>query len=365
MGRFKIAATTIILVSVTQVHAQDEKVREIQAMLDECGFNPGPADGLWGKRTAASAAAYVTRHGGSPTLGNASTLMAQVDNYKAGGQGPCPADHEATGSSGDEPLVPERLGMEFVTFEPGSFTMGSPEDETDRRIDEGPVPVTLTRPFAIATTEVAQSQWFAVTKRNPSYFKLPEDCANHRVIRRVGICPDLPVESVSWNDVQRFLKQLNKIEGNKGCGRSRTAEEYYSMPTGCYRLPTDAEWEYAARSGTRTVWLHGNSARNLDSYAWYGGDMKNGQTRQVAQKRPNRRGLHDTQGNVWEWLQEWYREELPGGTNPLQSARASHRVQRGGGWFSPAEYLRSAFRSKGQPHKKYDDVGFRIVRVVE
>ena len=358
-------AAAIIMMFVAQAHAQDEVVREIQAMLAECGFGPGPADGFWGQKTTASAAAYVTAHGGSPTQGDASTLMAQVDGYRNSAQGPCPADHEATGSKGEGTLIPERLGMEFVTLEAGSYTMGSPEQEEDRRIDEGPVPVTLTRAFAIATTEVTQGQWFAVTKRNPSYFKLPEDCANQRVVRRVSICPDLPVENVSWNDVQRFLKQLNRLEDNKGCGRSRTAEEYYSMPVGCYRLPTEAEWEYAARGGTETAYPHGSSARNLDSYAWYDDDLKYGQTRQVARKRPNRRGLHDTQGNVWEWIQDWYREELPGGINPLQTARASRRVQRGGGWYSPEEYLRSAFRSVGQPHKRYDDVGFRIVRVVD
>ena len=274
-------------------------------------------------------------------------------------EGACPEG--ATGKA----LIPERLGMEFVTFDAGSFTMGSPEGETDRRIDEGPVPVTLTRPFAIATTEVTQSQWFAVTKQNPSYFKLPEDCANHRVVGRVGLCPDLPVESVSWNDVQQFLKQLNRLEGNRGCGRGRTAKEYHSMPVGCYRLPTEAEWEYAARGGTATAYPHGDSAGNLDGYAWHDDDVETGQTRAVAQKRPNRRGLRDTGGNVWEWVQDWYREELPGGTDPLQTARASQRVQRGGGWFSPAEYLRSAFRSSDKPRARNDDVGFRIVRVVE
>ncbi|MDE0534302.1 MAG: formylglycine-generating enzyme family protein [Albidovulum sp.] len=294
--------------------------------------------------------------------------MAQVDGYRAGDQGPCPADHDAAGSKGEGSLIPERLGMEFVTFEAGSFTMGSPEGERDRRIDEGPVSVTLTRPFAIAATEVTQRQWFAVMRRNPSYFKLPEDCANHKIVNRVGICLDLPVESVSWNDAQRFLKKLNRMEGNKGCGKDKTAKEYYSMPTGCYRLPTEAEWEYAARSGAETAYLHGNSGRNLDSYAWYDGDVEYGQAREVAQKRPNRRGLHDTGGNVWEWLQDWYGYELPGGVNPLQTVSettSAQRVQRGGGWYSYPMSLRSAFRSSDIPNKRNNDVGFRIVRVVD
>ena len=220
------------------------------------------------------------------------------------------------------------LGLEFVLIEPGTFAMGSPETETERSGDEGPVhQVTLSQPFYLGKYEVTQEQWAAVMGSNPSYCS---DCG--------GNCP---VERVSWEDAQEFIAALNRQEG-----------------VNVYRLPTEAEWEYAARAGTRTTY-------HLWAYAWYRSNSNVGIcTHPVGQKMPNRWGLYDMLGNVWEWTADWYGPYTTGSvTDPRGPSTGARRVYRGGSLSSFANDCRAARRSDAaRPGGRGRDLGFRLAR---
>jgi formylglycine-generating enzyme required for sulfatase activity len=223
------------------------------------------------------------------------------------------------------------IGMKFILIPAGTFIMGSPSDDPERFKDEIHHQVTISRSFYIQTTEVTQRQWKQVMGSNPSYFKNGGD--------------DCPVENVSWNDVQEFIKELNRQE--------RTEK---------YRLPTEAEWEYAARAGTTTKYSFGNSEDNLEKYAWYDKNSGN-QTHPVGQKRPNAWDLYDMHGNVWEWVQDWF-GDYPSGhaTDPTVPSPGSYRVVRGGSSGSFARSCRSVNRLCFSPNAKFYDLGFRLVR---
>ncbi len=211
--------------------------------------------------------------------------------------------------------------LEMVWIEPGSFMMGSPEDETQHR-------VTLTKGYWLGKYEVTQAQWEAVMGRGniPSKFK----------------GPDLPVESVSWDDCKGFVQKLNAKLGSEGGG---------------FRLPTEAEWEYACRAGTT-----GGYAGVLGDLGWYDGNS--GSTpHPVGEKRANAWGIYDMHGNVWEWCEDW-RGDYPSGsvTDPTGPSTGSNRVCRGGSWCCVATYCRSARRYWLEPGDRDDALGFRLAR---
>ncbi|MCP4107447.1 MAG: SUMF1/EgtB/PvdO family nonheme iron enzyme [Desulfobacteraceae bacterium] len=227
-------------------------------------------------------------------------------------------------------------GMEFVYIPPGEFVMGSPEDETGRLSDETIHKVTLTKGFFMQATLVTQEQWKAIMGNNPSSFKN---------------CSDCPVENITWNNVQEFIKKLNK-------------------KTEIYRLPTEAEWEYACRAGSETVYCFGDDIATLSEYAWYQ-ENSDEPPHPVGQLKPNEWGLYDMHGNVWEWCQdscEWeggkgvitdtYND---GVTDPLNTTGSS-RVLRGGSWLGVEQYCRSAQRFDFHPDNRVGYVGFRLVR---
>jgi formylglycine-generating enzyme required for sulfatase activity len=234
--------------------------------------------------------------------------------------------------------ITNSLGMEFVYIAPGTFTMGSPENEPGRDGDEKPHPVSLTKGFYLQVTEVTQGQWQAVMGSSPSS---SATCGK-----------DCPVERVSWEDAQNFIGHLNQKEGGSH-----------------YRLPTEAEWEYAARAGSITAFANGDIAElacghdpNLDIMAWYCANSDN-LVHPAGQKQPNAWGLFDMHGNVWEWCQDWYGEYPSYAVTDPQGPRSgSMRVVRGGDGQHYAKYCRGAVRYRHTPGNKLDTLGLRLAR---
>jgi serine/threonine protein kinase/formylglycine-generating enzyme required for sulfatase activity len=219
--------------------------------------------------------------------------------------------------------------MIFCWCPPGDFVMGSPVSEMNRQSNESQVDVRLTKGFWMAKTEVTQKQWQSVMGSNPS--------------RNIG--ENLPVDSVSWNEVQIFLEKLNFRLGNQNGWKTV--------------LPTEAQWEYACRAGEKGLFFGGE----IDEVAWYDCNSR-GKTHEVGAKKPNSWGLHDMHGNVWEWCHDVYYRNLPGGVNPQGSGMGSHRVGRGGGWHNHFIYCRAAFRFVTVPSDKNEGYsGFRLARI--
>ncbi|MBF0376733.1 MAG: SUMF1/EgtB/PvdO family nonheme iron enzyme [Desulfamplus sp.] len=230
--------------------------------------------------------------------------------------------------------------MQFAYIPPGEFMMGSPSSEPDRENDETRHRVTLTKGFYMQTTEVTQGQWKAVMGYPPPelYFK---DCGDN-----------CPVENISWEDAREFIKKLNQ----NGDGRE-------------YRLPTEAEWEYAARAGTTTPFNTG-SCLSTDKANYNGNYPLTGcskgkyreKTIEVGSFAPNAWGLHDMHGNVWEWCEDWL-SDYPSGsvTDPVGASSGSYRVIRGGRWNGGEWNCRSADRVGSSPSNRADDLGFRLV----
>jgi formylglycine-generating enzyme required for sulfatase activity len=219
------------------------------------------------------------------------------------------------------------VSMTFCWCPAGEFVMGSPAAEADRSDDENQVRVTLLKGFWMAKTEVTQAQWQAVMGSNPSRFKGSTS----------------PVERVNWVDAQEFLEKLNARLG--------------SEDGGTMALPTEAQWEYAARAGQSSAYSGGL----LDQVAWYD-DNSGDTTRPVGTKQANAWGLHDMSGNVWEWSQDWYGDKLSGGTDPSGPSSGSNRVFRGGGWNSVAGSCRVANRNSNIPTGTYGLIGIRVAR---
>jgi len=214
------------------------------------------------------------------------------------------------------------ISANMVTIPSGSFKMGSNEGS-----DEKPIHTVHISSFKMGKYEVTQGQWLAVTGDTPSRFS--------------GM--NKPVEQVSWDDIQLFLGKLNKMTGKK------------------FRLPSEAEWEYAARAGTSSKWSWGNSEGSAGSYAWYAGSK----THPVGQKKPNAFGLYDMHGNVWEWVEDWYSDSYyrqSATTDPTGPSSGQDRVVRGGSWDDGAGDLRSAYRFNLWPGYRYYFIGFRLVR---
>jgi formylglycine-generating enzyme required for sulfatase activity len=234
--------------------------------------------------------------------------------------------------------ITNSIGMKLVLIPKGTFQMGSPIEEGADN-DEERRQVTISQDYYLGVTEVTQGQYEKVMGTNPSYFQ-------KRVIRKSDSSM-YPVEQVSWEDVVEFCQKLSELPEEKKAGR-------------VYRLPTEAEWEYACRAGSKTAYSFGESAQSLGDYAWFDGNA-NGQTHPVGEKKPNAWGLYDMHGNVWEWCSDWYCENLTGAvSDPTGPREGSHRVGRGGGWSTLAEFCRSAYRFRYCPSFRNADYGFRL-----
>jgi formylglycine-generating enzyme required for sulfatase activity len=218
--------------------------------------------------------------------------------------------------------------LTMVAVKGGAFTMGcTPEQEGECDADdEKPVRSVTVGDFHIGKHEVTQRLWQQVMGDNPSNNK----------------GGDLPVEQVSWNDIAKFIEELNKRTGKR------------------YRLPTEAEWEYAARGGDKSRGYKYSGGDNIDEVAWYGGNS-GGKMQSVGTKSANELGIHDMSGNALEWVNDWYGKYTGGEyTDPAGPPSGSIRVYRGGSWFGNAEGSRISFRTGNYPDDKHGDLGFRL-----
>ena len=240
--------------------------------------------------------------------------------------------------------VTNSLGMVLIEIPAGTFTMGSPEDEKGHWKAEDQVSVKLTKPFLLGKYEVTQGQWKSVVGSEPwqDNFKVKAD-------------KDWAATYVNWDDATDFCKKLTEIE--RKSGKLKADEEY--------RLPTEAQWEYACRAGTETAFSFGDDESKLGEYAWFDGNARDEQyAHKFGTKKPNPWGLHDMHGNVLEWCSDWGDDKLSGGTDPVGPNAGSSRVIRGGGWGYSASDCRSANRSNCRPAYRFGNFGFRIVRVL-
>ncbi|MDR1165661.1 MAG: formylglycine-generating enzyme family protein [Deltaproteobacteria bacterium] len=221
------------------------------------------------------------------------------------------------------------LGMEFVLIPAGIFTMGEWEDEASNPDELPRHEVEITTPFYLGKFEVTQDQWMSVMGANPSEFR----------------GQDHPVDNVSWNDAQNFLRRLNQKEN-----------------TDRYRLPSEAEWEYSVRAGSDSIFFFGGERSSLGKFAWFVANADE-KTHPVGLKNPNPWGLFDVYGNVWEWVNDWFSEDYYADSplkDPLGPSETGHKSMRGGSIEFEAGVCRSANRINFSTKSKDSDFGFRV-----
>ncbi len=267
-------------------------------------------------------------------------------------------DQFSGSNAGEEKIV---AGIKFCWCPSGKFIMGSPADEPEHRNNEEQVEVILTKGFWTGKYELTQRQWKNIEGMLPGELtnQLPE--AN-----------DYPVGNVNFPETEAFCKKLTNLAHQSG-----------ELPSNWeFRLPTEAQWEYACRAGTTTATAFGNKLNRLQANFQgksYNGAEDIGPSLNKATKAgsypPNAWGLHDMHGNIFEWCRDWFQDKLPGGTDPdLYDAKNTatknrtgdlSRVRRGGCWADDGWPCRSAFRLKFEPERRYDHIGFRIVAVLK
>jgi len=239
-------------------------------------------------------------------------------------------------------MITNSIGMKLTLIPAGEFLMGSPADEAHRRDAEGPQhKIRITKSFYIGVTEVTQGQWLAVMRTKPWAGK-----------QDVQEGDNYPAVYVSWEDAVEYCEKLSTEDGR------------------AYRLPTEAQWEYACRGGTNTAWSFGSSSGQLKDYGWFGENVWNiGEkyAHHVRMKQPNAFGLFDMHGNVGEWCDDVYDAKAyssRSGTtsDPMSKSGSEYRVSRGGSWSLDSGHSRSAYRGGNRPDYRYYSTGFRVVR---
>ena len=232
-----------------------------------------------------------------------------------------------TSPRADEVITVKGVSFKMIGVQGGTFTMGATSEQgSDAEGDEKPTHQVTLSSFSIGETEVTLELWQTVMGSNPSYFKGPKR----------------PVEQVSWDDCQTFIRELNKLTRRN------------------FRLPTEAEWEYAARGGLKSNHTKYAGSSSIGDVAWYDGNSGN-LTHDVATKRANELGLYDMSGNVWEWCQDWHGSYSSGSqTNPKGASSGSRRLCRGGSWWSAARGCRVSYRDNNTPSYRYHDLGLRL-----
>ena len=226
-----------------------------------------------------------------------------------------------------ETFTVKGVSFKMMRVEGGTFTMGATSEQgSDVYNDEKPAHQVTLSTYHIGETEVTQELWRAVMGSNPSVFKGAQR----------------PVEQVSWNDCIQFIKRLNGLTGRQ------------------FRLPTEAEWEFAARGGNKSQGYKYAGSNSLMSVAWYG-DNSGSKTHNVKMKSPNELGLYDMSGNVWEWCQDRFgRYSSSSQTNPTGASSGSHRVRRGGSWFNQIRLCRVSYRYGFTPNYRNNHIGLRL-----
>ena len=246
----------------------------------------------------------------------------QVEKVATYDYGEEPEPEPGPGGEGTTTYTANGVSFTMVGVEGGTFQMGS----TDGDSDEKPVHQVSVSSFSIGQTEVTQELWEAVMGTNPSSFK--------------GL--KLPVERVSWNDCQTFITKLNQLTGKT------------------FRLPTEAEWEFAARGGNSSKGYTYAGSNTIDDVAWYTSNSSS-KTHEVATKQANELGIYDMSGNVWEWCSDWYGSYSSyAQTNPTGAGSGSHRVYRGGSWNRSARSCRVSCRDYYAPSGRYGIIGLRL-----
>ncbi|MFA6473033.1 MAG: SUMF1/EgtB/PvdO family nonheme iron enzyme [Candidatus Latescibacterota bacterium] len=247
----------------------------------------------------------------------------------------------------DETKIVKISGIGMILVPGGSFAMGADKG----RPEELPVHTVELSPFLIGATEITQSQYKALTNSNPSNY-FGDDT--------------LPVERVSWFDAVKFCNLLSTRAGLEQCYDETTGDCDFSKNG--FRLPTEAEWEYACRAGTKTVYYFGDSASDIGDYAWFG-NIEIGNCDNIPHpaglKKPNRWGIFDMCGSNWEWCNDRYDAQYYASgirQNPKGPAAGKLRVMRGGSWICNTEFMTSSYRECYVPSLSYLDIGFRVVK---
>ena len=252
---------------------------------------------------------------------NGKTVSKNINVVQSGG------DSSVKLTFGNQIFTVNGVSFTMIAVEGGTFPMGATSEQgSDADSDEKPVHSVTLSDYYIGETEVTQELWTAVMGNNPSYYK-----GNNK-----------PVEQVSWNDCQEFVKKLNQLTGKN------------------FRLPTEAEWEYAARGGNKSQGYKYSGSNTLGDVAWYY-DNSSSQTHEVKTKQANELGIYDMSGNVWEWCQDWSGSYSSSSqTNPTGPSSGSYRVYRGGGWHGSARYCRVSLRGGYYPDGSSGNLGLRL-----
>jgi formylglycine-generating enzyme required for sulfatase activity len=254
--------------------------------------------------------------------------------------------------------ITNSIGMKLVLIPAGDFMMGSPKDAKDRREDEGPQHrVWIKKPFYMGIYTVTQKQYQKVMGKNPSWFSASGSGKGD--VKDMDT-DDFPVEQVSWKDAREFCAKLSALAREKKAGRK-------------YRLPSEAEWEYACRARTTTPFHYGKSLSskqaNFDGNYPYGGAEKGPylkRTCKVGSYKPNAWGLYDMHGNIWQWCEDWHKNDYYAESDkedPKSTKRGDARVLRGGSWYNGSWNCRAAYRRRVGPGGRNFNVGFRVVLV--
>lgn len=262
------------------------------------------------------------------------TKDAPEDSEKEKVEAESPQNKDNKPKPADDSSFENSICMQFVKIPAGEFLMGKKTSLKFSRDETPEHTVKISKPFYMGKYEVTQKQWKDVMGRN-------NNPSNHKG-------DNLPVENVSWYDAKDFIKRLNQMEGGD-----------------IYRLPTEAEWEYAARAGTNYIYYWGDTVgRNNANCDGCGSQWDNTQTAPVGSFRPNAFGLYDMAGNVWEWVEDWYDEDYylkSPAVDPLNTEKSRYKVLRGGSWFDKPEVLRPSARLWDYPHLRFINNGFRLV----